>query len=224
MKRLTLRVVLSLGVSFVVLAPAARAQGQLNISQLEQRVQAKQKAIKHDSKAKKALFKKAQNLSSFCEHCHGADGNSTVDEIPRLAGQNPVYLLDQIERFATGKRKDYIMTGLAGQLTDDEKVTLAVYYASCKPHKRTTDLAPPEVIAEGRKKYKSICFVCHGKDGKGTEGYARIAGQHERYIIHTLTNFKDGTGGRTSQAMSGVASHLTNADITGLAAYIHNMD
>jgi cytochrome c553 len=207
----------------VVVAPGAQGKNA-STARLEQRVEAKLKVIHGNSKAKNALYRKARSDSQFCSHCHGVDGNSAVGEIPRLAGQNPVYLLDQIQRFASGKRQDYIMTGLAAQLSDDAKVTLAVYFSQQTPKKVKADLASPQEIARGAKKYDSICFACHGSDGKGTEGYARIAGQHERYIIHTLTNFKDGTGGRHSTAMSSVAKGLSNEDITALAAYIHNMD
>ena len=203
----------------------ANAQGKgTSTALLEKRVEAKLKTIRGNAKARATLYARARDASSFCSHCHGVDGNSTMGEIPRLAGQNPVYLLDQIQRFASGRRQDYIMTGLAGQLSDDDKVILAVYFSQQIPKKVKADPASPQEIARGAKKYNSICFACHGPDGKGSEGYARIAGQHERYIIHTLTNFKDGTGGRHSARMSAVAKGLSNADITAVAAYVHNME
>lgn len=210
--------------SGLMLAGAANAATHLSTVQLEQKVQDKLNKVKTDPKAREAAIRVGRDKAAFCSHCHGADGNSTEPEIPRLAGQNADYLVDQIQRFATGKRQDYIMTSLARTLSDDDKIALAVYFASETPRKVAADPVSAQTLEHGRQKYLSVCMPCHGTDGKGNKGYARIAGQHERYIIHTLTNFHNGTGGRTSAAMSMVAKDLSNNDVTALAAYVHNLE
>jgi cbb3-type cytochrome c oxidase subunit III len=211
-------------VAGVALAPAVSAQDHLDTSRLEKKVAQKLKAVRTDPKARQAAIRKGREAALFCAHCHGRDGNSTKPEIPRLAGQNADYLVDQIQRFASGKRQDYIMTSLAGTLSDDDKIALAVYYASETPRRVAADPASENTLARGREKYLTVCMPCHGPHGKGNKGYARIAGQHERYIIHTLTNFHNGTGGRTSEQMSAVARTLSDDDITDLAAYVHNLE
>ncbi len=60
-----------------------------------------------------ALLAEGKEHAFFCARCHGEDGNSVMALVPNLAGQNPYYLLEQIEKFADGRREDYIMSPLA---------------------------------------------------------------------------------------------------------------
>jgi len=83
-----------------------------------------------DPEGWRALLKEAKDRASFCARCHGTDGVSVLPLIPNLAGQNPYYLLQQIERFADGQRKDFIMTPLAAQAKPAERALLAVLRAS----------------------------------------------------------------------------------------------
>lgn len=73
-----------------------------------------------------------KDKSAMCQSCHGADGNSTDPQFPRLAGQHASYLAKALEDYRSGARKNPIMAGFAGGLTDDEIANLAAYYASQK--------------------------------------------------------------------------------------------
>lgn len=68
--------------------------------------------------------------SASCAACHGADGNSTTAEFPRLAGQHADYLVKALRDYKTGARKDPIMAGFAAPLTAQDREDLAVYFAS----------------------------------------------------------------------------------------------
>ncbi len=68
--------------------------------------------------------------SALCVSCHGADGNSTDPQFPRLAGQHADYLERALQDYRSGARKNPIMAGFAGGLTDDEIANLAAYYSS----------------------------------------------------------------------------------------------
>ena len=46
---------------------------------------------------------KGKSLSATCAACHGADGNSTNPEWPKLAGQHESYLLKQLQNFKAGQ-------------------------------------------------------------------------------------------------------------------------
>lgn len=70
--------------------------------------------------------------SASCAACHGADGNSTTTEFPRLAGQHADYLVKALRDYKTGARKDPIMAGFAAPLTDQDREDLAVFFASQK--------------------------------------------------------------------------------------------
>ena len=51
-----------------------------------------------------------------CSACHGPNGNSTSPEWPRLAGQNAVYLVEQLRLFRSGVRDNPVMKPLASTI------------------------------------------------------------------------------------------------------------
>ncbi len=68
--------------------------------------------------------------SAMCAGCHGADGNSTDPQFPRLAGQHVNYLERALLDYRGGARKNPIMAGFAGGLTDTDIANLAAYFSS----------------------------------------------------------------------------------------------
>lgn len=68
--------------------------------------------------------------SALCASCHGADGNSPDPQFPRLAGQHANYLEHALKGYRAGNRKNPIMAGFAGGLSDADIANLAAYYSS----------------------------------------------------------------------------------------------
>jgi len=68
--------------------------------------------------------------SAPCAACHGADGNSAVPDFPRLAGQQPDYLVKALQDYKSGVRKNAIMAPQAANLSDQDIEDLAAYFAS----------------------------------------------------------------------------------------------
>lgn len=64
-----------------------------------------------------------------CQACHGKDGISESADIPNLAGQKPAYLMNQLQAFRAGTRKNDLMAAIAGQLGDDEMRALATHWS-----------------------------------------------------------------------------------------------
>lgn len=64
-----------------------------------------------------------------CQTCHGANGQGNAI-IPRLAGQHPGYIADQLQNFASGSRANDIMHRNAKNLTQQEALQLAAYVGS----------------------------------------------------------------------------------------------
>ena len=71
-----------------------------------------------------------QKKSTVCVACHGTDGKSTNPMWPTLSGQNPSYLLKQLQDFKTGRRSDPNMAPIVKQLSPQDMADLAAYYAS----------------------------------------------------------------------------------------------
>ncbi len=187
-------------------------------AQLEARIAAVQK----DARTRERAIAEGREHAVLCTYCHGPDGNSTKPDIPNLASQNPVYLLEQIERFASGRRVDYtrVMQQLTRRMTPQETLALVVYYASVPLNPARADIAQAQ---QGLPLYQRVCQGCHGKDGNGVAGYARIAGQQPQYVTATLKAYRDRTPGRLSPEMDAVTRGLSDADISALAAYVANL-
>jgi cytochrome c553 len=177
------------------------------------------KILKDPNKYRSAMIE-AKDRVLFCSYCHGKDGNSNQPGIPRLAGQNAIYLLDQIEKFAKKERKQFVMNQLAKNFTDHEKTILAVYYSNNKVIPASGDI---EKAKQAAPHYNNVCIKCHGANGKGEAGYARIAGQRPDYVINTLKAFRSHNPDRRNGFMETYTNNLTDKQIENLAAYIANL-
>ena len=67
-------------------------------------------------------------VSGVCFVCHGAEGESSSEVFPRLAGQHWEYIAKQLENFKSGKRKSTAMADMVAKLTPGEMVALGKYF------------------------------------------------------------------------------------------------
>ena len=65
-----------------------------------------------------------------CQMCHGLDGLAKLPQAPNLAGQVQQYLLEQMQAFRSGARKNDMMSLVAPNLSDSDMADLAAYYAA----------------------------------------------------------------------------------------------
>ncbi len=165
--------------------------------------------------------------AAACAGCHGADGNSTVAQFPKLAGQDPKYLFRQLQAFKNGKRKNAIMAGQVAALSEQDMADLAAYFAA---QKMTPAAADPEYVIRGEEIYRGgitasdvpSCMGCHGPDGAGNPaaGFPRLAGQHAQYIEAQLLLYRDGERKSDPAAMMrSIAERMTVDDIKAVAAF-----
>jgi cytochrome c553 len=84
----------------------------------------------------------APEAAATCVACHGNDGVGILPEYPTLAGQHADYLVRALTDYKRGGRKNGIMAGFAGGLSDADIRALARYYAAqpglWTPDKRVT--------------------------------------------------------------------------------------
>lgn len=165
------------------------------------------------AEGKKAAF--------FCANCHGDTGNSDFDYIPTLAGQHPLYLLNQIRKFADGRRKDDFMSGMIKLMKDDDRFNIAMYY-SMQPVK-SAPFKDTALTQRGKQIFGNICMGCHGAQGYGNKNIARLAGQHQVYLKQSLEQYRVGAKERNDPIMGSVARRLSNDDIDAVTAYISTM-
>lgn len=175
------------------------------------------KTVQADPAALKAAVEAGKKATFFCANCHGEDGVSKTPEVPNLAGQNPAYLLEQIRKFGSGERKDQFMQGLIKVLKDEERVQVALYYASVTVPPSAADSAK---VPHGKELFTKLCVRCHGEQARGNELFPRLAGQKLPYLQTTIARYRDGTGIRNNQLMSIATSTLKNEDIAAVANYL----
>jgi len=176
--------------------------------------------------AKPDLAKGGAISSQVCAACHTADGSRGSPANPILQGQHPEYLAKQLAEFKEGKRKNAIMQGFAGTLSEEDMRNVAAFYASktAKPGfaKNKESLALGEKIYRGGIADRQIpaCAGCHSPTGAGLPAqYPRIGGQHGDYTEAQLNAFRAGTRGNNAQMMA-IAAKMNDREIKAVADYI----
>jgi cytochrome c553 len=185
-------------------------------------------AVKVDPAKGEALYVNGdagRNIAA-CVSCHGAAGNSTIVQNPRLAGQHPAYLAKQLSDFKKPERNNPIMSLMAKQLTDEEIADLAAYLGAQAPKpgaaKSADTLDLGKQIYRGGLAEKNVpaCAGCHSPNGAGIPSqYPRLAGQHQDYTAAELINFRSGLR-KNSAPMITIAERLSDKEIKAVADYI----
>lgn len=71
-----------------------------------------------------------QRAATACAVCHGPQGLSMQPNVPHLAGQPEIYLVEQLRNYRVGKRHHEVMGVIAKTLSDRDIEDLAQWYAS----------------------------------------------------------------------------------------------
>jgi len=166
--------------------------------------------------------------AAACAACHGPDGNGGADpSIPKLAGQIPEYLVEQLEDFKSGKRKNPIMVGMAAPLTEQDIKNIAAFFSSQTA--RYGAAAEKELARQGERLYRGgnaktgvpACMACHGPAGHGIPPlFPRLSAQTAPYTERQLQDFKAQRRVDDDDVMTRIAFRLRESEIKALAQYI----
>lgn len=150
-----------------------------------------------------------------CVACHGEGGISNNKDWPNLAGQNDIYLIDQLKAYKEGSRQNELMNGLLSDFTDEDIKVIADYYSQ-QPLPVVAN-GDAELVETGHQR-AAYCVSCHGMWGKpANPEWPILAGQQAGYLYKQLMAFKSGQ--RYSPMMKGAIEHLSEDDFAALAAY-----
>jgi cytochrome c553 len=173
----------------------------------------------------------------YCKTCHGLSGQGFRGSypMPRLAGQQPEYLVNQLDAFIERRRNNPVMFNVAHVLSPQMEKALTDQFRDLDP--KPLGGAPRENIAEGKRIYQQgieksdvpPCASCHGDDAKGKDAFPRLAGQLHDYIHRKLTNWdkergQDKAKPDNSAIMGPIAHSLTEAQIKAVAAYLSYLE
>src|SRR6516162_4097865 len=175
--------------------------------------------------------------TDYCKTCHGLDGQGFRGSfpMPRLAGQQPEYLANQLQAFIDRRRTNPVMFNVAHVLDPAMVKALAVYFQHLNP--KPLGGTSNALVGEGKKIYEEgvpsanvpPCASCHQPDAKGADAFPRLAGQLPDYIYRKLTNWEkergqDKANPDNSAIMQPIAHDLSEAQIKAVAAYVSQLN
>ena len=173
--------------------------------------------------------------AEYCTDCHGPSGQGYHGYLtmPRLAGQTPEYIENQLRSFAERSRERdlFINMGRVHGLSPDMRAAMAAHFRGLDP--RPIGGGPSNAVATGKRIYDEgipeanipACAACHGPDARGQEAIPRLAGQLYAYTVKELTNWDRERGQSparddTSAVMTPIARALSPAQVSAIAAYL----
>jgi cytochrome c553 len=187
----------------------------------------------------KADFSQAELKAKidYCKTCHGLQGQGFRGSypMPRLAGQQPEYLVNQLKAFIERRRNNPVMFNVAHVLTPQLEKALAEQFRDLNPKPLGGGAAGD--VAEGKRIFRDgipksdvpACASCHGDDAKGRDAFPRLAGQLSDYMYRKLTNWdkergQDKNNPDNSAIMQPIAHNLTDVQIRAVAAYLSTLE
>jgi cytochrome c553 len=161
-------------------------------------------------------------LAHQCAICHGPAGISRADS-PTLSGQFAPAIYKQLEDFKTGARTNAVMSPFAINLSEQDMVDIAVYYAylpRLPSPWRTQDRPVPKIVASGAPmRGIAPCGACHG-DLDNKVGSPWLGGQSAGYFREQLRNFaRADRHNDINEQMRTIARHMTPEEIDEAALY-----
>lgn len=165
-------------------------------------------------------------VSGVCFVCHGAEGESSSELFPRLAGQHWEYTAKQLANFKSGKRKSTAMSDMVAKITPDEMVALGRYFEKMAVVKE--QVKEPELAAVGKyiyhqgNKFSGVpaCAGCHGPEALGTASLPRLASQYPIYTETQLKQFNTRERNNDNAVMHAIVSKMTALEMAAVAQYL----
>jgi len=156
-----------------------------------------------------------KDVNGPCAACHGEFGEGGKrGEYPRIAGQRPAYLEQQLRNFRSRERMNLPMFPYTQEreLSDADIKAVAAYLAGIElptrpPDFKETDDALTRLRAmekvmiiprlegdleNGKRSYDENCAHCHGKTGRGINRFPMLVGQYTNYLQRQIDIYLKG--------------------------------
>jgi cytochrome c553 len=164
-----------------------------------------------------------------CTWCHGTSAQGFANA-PRLAGQRPQYIWNQLVSFVEHRRDNPLsrqyMWSAAAALGPQEARDLAIYFSTLPPEPAND--GRKGLIAMGRVLYEegspetnlASCAACHGPNAEGVREIPRLGGMSYAYLKRRLEEWRDGYDATAVPPMPGIARKLYPDEIEAIASYL----
>jgi cytochrome c553 len=167
----------------------------------------------------------------LCQSCHGLSyqGYSGYFVMPRLAGQTPEYIRNQLQAFVDHKRERGIFFNMARTHNVPASIQEELVGRFKDIHVKPSGGGPKRLVDTGKniflegipEKDVAACSSCHGPAAEGQDVNPRLAGQSYRYLVRELTRWKEARGQGTEEGAPKKRPHtLTPAEIEAVSAYV----
>jgi cytochrome c553 len=171
----------------------------------------------------------------YCTECHGSSGKGYHGyyPIPRLAGQTPEYVENQLSAFEKRKRESKIPLKISKvhALSPAMRMALARHFEDLEV--KPIGDGPARLVDTGKKIFEEgipeanvpACSACHGPEAMGDGANPRLAGQLYPYTVKELVNWskeraQNPSAEDTSAVMAPIAQSLSKSQIEAVAAYL----
>ena len=137
----------------------------------------------------------------YCSECHQTDGNSTDEDIPKIAGFSAALTYDILDQFRSGyrdakeiKNKDGHMTNMikiSKNLKEDEIEALSFYFSE-QTFKIEKQNFTEKLVETGKQLHLDLCNDCHVDLGTSSDDDAPIlAGQWKVYLDEQFKQYSN---------------------------------
>jgi cytochrome c553 len=159
-----------------------------------------------------------------CLACHGAQGQSEIENVPSLGAQPAPYSLIQLVIFREKIRIAEPMNEMARELSDDDLRSMSDALATLPPPKPPADPGDPARLDRARGlTEENHCNVCHRPDFAGRENVPRLADQREDYLLKALRDYKSGARHGYDATMAEALQPVDDAQLVEIAYYLAHL-
>jgi cytochrome c553 len=154
-----------------------------------------------------------------CAACHGEGGNSRLENVPSLAGQPELFLLNQLVLMRDGVRTIPAMAPLVRDLADSDIEAIARHFSALPP-RASGEPIDADRASRGRVVAAKLrCGSCHLPTLEGRQQIPRLATQRIDYLTRALRDYRDGARAGADTLMNNAVAGVSDADLGALAHY-----
>jgi cytochrome c553 len=179
-----------------------------------------------------------QGKFQYCGYCHGSAGQGYRGyyAIPRLAGQQPDYIVNQLRAFIERRRDNHLSMRMYRVHGVGSAMQAALAERFSHLHPKPYGAGPSRLMAEGKKIFEEgvpetnvpACGACHGLSAQGAGQNPRLAGQLYAYTTKNLINWasergQDHSRPDSSAIMLPIVRNMSKAQISAVAAYVSSL-
>ena len=199
--------------------------------------------IRADVANGQTIYNEGKGDATACNGCHGEKAlGMDAMEAPRLANIGQIYLIKQLDDYASGTRTDpgngAVMNDVAKALNEQDRLDVAAYLDTLEYATEPSDLkalaadgtkvGDPNkgvlIVTKGIKPLVPACQDCHGLSGRA-QNVPAIHHQKYVYLVNQLKRYRDGSRANDKKIykdgiMRGIAKKLDDENIADIAAYL----